>query len=171
MKITDLKNEDYNPYYGTYIANLGENDLKQALKDDLDVFKSYLESVDSEKLNFAYEKGKWTIAEVVLHIIDTERIFQYRALCIARNDKASFPGFEQDDYVVFSNANTRTKNSIINEFVTVRNATITLFDSFDEAIMLKRGEASNSPLSVAAAGFIITGHLRHHLRILKERYV
>lgn len=171
MKITALKKEDYNPYYGTYIAYLGENDLKQALNNDLEVLVSFIMNMEPEKLTYAYEKGKWTVAEVLLHIIDTERIFQYRSLCIARNDKTSFPGFEQDDYVVHANANTRTKKSILAEFVAVRNATITLFDSFEEAIMLKRGEASNSPLSVAAAGFIITGHLRHHLRILKERYV
>tara|TARA_R110002051_G_scaffold130577_2_gene204405 strand:+ start:14144 stop:14659 length:516 start_codon:yes stop_codon:yes gene_type:complete len=171
MKISDLKKEDYNPYYATYIAYLKEEDLKKALKDDLVFFRNFMGNMEADKLSYAYEKGKWSVAEVLLHIIDTERIFQYRALCIARNDKTSFPGFDQDEYVVNANANTRNIADLLDEFNAVRNASITLFDSFNEEVLLKRGEASNSPLSVAAAGFIMTGHLRHHLRILKERYM
>jgi len=171
MKISDLKKEDYNPYYGTYIAYLKEEGLKKALKDDVDFFRNFMSSLDADKLSYAYEKGKWSVAEVLLHVIDTERIFQYRALCIARNDKTSFPGFDQDEYVVNANSNARSIADILEEFCAVRNASITLFDSFNDEVLLKRGEASNSPLSVAAAGFIISGHLRHHLRILKERYM
>lgn len=170
MKIASLKKEDYNPYYGTYIAYVKEEELKTALGRDLEVFQNFISNLSEEKLVYRYKNNKWTIAELIVHIIDTERIFQYRALCIARNDKSSLPGFEQDDYVANSESNSRSKESLLQEFISVRKATISLFDSFSANQLQKRGEASNSPLSTAAAGFIITGHLRHHLRILREYY-
>lgn len=170
MITSQLKVEDYNPYYQTYINALGEVDLQESLHSGLTQFKALLAKIPDEKFTFSYADGKWTIAEVLLHIIDTERVFQYRALCFSRNDKAALPGFDQDDYVASVNANGRSKESILNEFTAVRNATIALFNSYNENDLQKRGVASSSPLSVAAAGFILSGHLKHHLQVVQERY-
>ena len=171
MKVSQLVPEDYNPYYKTYIDALGGVTLNDALKNGLEEIKKLLSTIPDDKLSFRYADGKWTIAEVLLHIIDTERVFQYRALCFSRNDKALFPGFDQDAYVENSNAAKRTKESILQEFIAVRASTIALFQSFDENDLQKRGVASNSTMSVAAAGFIISGHLKHHQKILVERYL
>tara|TARA_R110002050_G_scaffold16019_2_gene49077 strand:+ start:176985 stop:177506 length:522 start_codon:yes stop_codon:yes gene_type:complete len=171
MKASELSPEDYNPYYHNYISTLQDENLIPTLNKDLDNTKDFIEKIGNKKWNFAYGKDKWTTVEVLLHIIDTERVFQYRALCFARNDKSLFPGFDQDDYVMHSNANTRSKENILNEFIAVRKSTIALFESLDENILQKRGVASNSAMSVAATGFIILGHARHHQRILEERYL
>jgi len=171
MKISTLKQEDYNPYYSNYIANLKDDTLLEALEQDLESFQEFIISIAANKLVSTYAKDRWTIAEILVHITDTERVFQYRALCIARNDKSSFPGFEQDDYVANANSNNRSKESLLNEFIAVRKSTIALFTSLSNTSLQKRGEASNSALSVAAAGFIISGHLRHHKKIVEERYL
>tara|TARA_R110000796_G_scaffold88850_6_gene192070 strand:- start:139749 stop:140309 length:561 start_codon:yes stop_codon:yes gene_type:complete len=170
MKVSQLPSEDYNPFYQTYISTLKDISLLDALYDGLDNFKNNIETIPIEKWNFSYADGKWSVVEVLLHIIDTERVFQYRGLCFSRNDENHFPGFEQDDYVLSGNAKTRSKESILNEFIAVRKSTIALFESFDQKVLQKRGVASNSLMSVAATGFIISGHLKHHLRILQERY-
>ena len=171
MKVSQLSEEDYNPYYKTYINALGDVDLKDVLEFGLQEFTKFVQAIPEDKLTFKYAAGKWTIAEVLLHIIDTERVFQYRALCFSRNDKAFFPGFEQDDYVENSNANSRSKEQLLLEFKAVRASTQALFNSFNAMDLQKRGVASNSTMSVAAAGFIIAGHLKHHQRILVERYL
>jgi len=171
MKVSQLSSEDYNPFYETYITTLKkDSSLLEAFYDGLNDFKHNIERIPMEKWNFSYDDGKWSVVEVLQHIIDTERVFQYRALCFSRSDENHFPGFEQDDYVLSSNASTRSKESILAEFIAVRKSTIALFESFDQKVLQKRGVASNSLMSVAAAGFIISGHLRHHQRILEERY-
>lgn len=130
-----------------------------------------MDEISDKKLGFAYAEGKWTLAEAIVHIIDTERIFQYRSLRIARNDKTPLPGFDQDDYVPQSNASGRSTTSLIEEYKAVRDATITLFSSFDEEAMLRIGIASDSKMSTRALGFIISGHQAHHVKIIKERYL
>jgi len=111
------------------------------------------------------------VAEVLIHITDTERVFQYRALRFARKDKTPLPGFDQDAYVPFSMANTRSIDAVINEYKSVRQSTISLYETFDEAVLKQIGIASNADMSVGALGFIICGHQRHHRNILKERYL
>ena len=139
MKVSQLSSEDYNPFYQTYITTLKkDSNLLGALYDGLDDFKHNIESIPIEKWNFSYNDEKWSVVEVLLHIIDTERVFQYRALCFSRSDENHFPGFEQDDYVLSSNARTRSKESILNEFIAVRKSTIALFESFDQKILFRR---------------------------------
>ena len=150
---------------------LGNVDLLEELKAGKSNFLSLFEKISEEKLDFAYEEGKWTLAEAIVHTIDTERIFQYRALCIARNDKTPFPGFDQDAYVPYSNASNRTKKDLIEEYKAVRDSTISLFNSFDEESIKRIGTASGSKMSVRALGFIISGHQAHHIRIIEERYL
>ena len=171
MLLSELPTSEYNPFYHTYVMALGNVELLDELRNGKQVLLSLLEEIPEEKLTYAYAEGKWTLAEALVHMLDTERIFQYRALCIARNDKSEFPGFDQDAYVPVSNANNRSKKDLINEYVAVRDSSITLFASLDEEALKRVGVASGSKMSVRALGFITSGHQAHHVRILRERYL
>ncbi|WP_421804795.1 DinB family protein [Flagellimonas sp.] len=171
MFLSELPTSEYNPFYHTYVMALGDVDLLDELRNGKQVLLSLLEEIPEEKLTYAYAEGKWTLAEALVHMLDTERIFQYRALCIARNDKSEFPGFDQDAYVPVSNANNRSKKDLIDEYVAVRDSSITLFASLDEEALKRVGVASGSKMSVRALGFITSGHQAHHVRILRERYL
>ena len=146
-------------------------ELMDGLRTGMDHFVSQVNGIPEEKLTYAYGEGKWTVLEVLVHLIDTERIFQYRALRFYRNDKTALPGFDQDEYVPASNANKRTKESIIKEFLAVRQSTIALFETFEEGELNRTGLASSAKMSVGAAGLIISGHQKHHQAILENRYL
>ena len=134
-------------------------------------FVELINEVPENKLSFAYAEGKWTLAELLMHIIDAERVFQYRALRFARNDKTPMAGFDQNDYVPECNAKGRSKKDLLEEYAAVRESTILLFQSFDEEALKRVGNASGSDMSTRAMGFIICGHQAHHLNIIKERYL
>jgi len=170
MVSTDLSPKEYHSYYSSYIDILGTTPLEEALHEGLSDLSKVVAVLSEDKLTYAYAADKWTIAEVLVHVIDAERVFQYRALRFARNDKADLVGFEQDEYVPESRANQRTKAEIFSEFEAVRASTISLFKSFDVEQMARVGVANASPMSVRALGFVICGHLAHHLRVLRERY-
>lgn len=170
MKVSELEHNDCSDFYKKYIATLGEVELLAVLKRQLNDFPDFLKNISKEKLQYAYAEEKWTVAEVVQHIIDTERVFQYRALCFSRNDQTPLPGFDQDTYVPESNANNKTIENLIEEYRSVRSSTVSLFTHFDSAVLKRSGFASNAPMSVGATGFIICGHLGHHNKILRERY-
>ena len=171
MKPSALQSTDYNPYYQTYISKLGDTDLLESMSNQLNNFPKFIASIPGDKWHYAYGEGKWTVVEALVHIIDTERIFQYRALRFARNDETHLPGFDQDRYVPNSSANRRTSESIIEEYEAVRRSSLTLFSSFDEQTLQRSGVASGSQMSVAALGFISVGHQRHHRDIIRERYL
>ncbi|MFK7811291.1 MAG: DinB family protein [Maribacter sp.] len=171
MKASELVEGDYNPYYKIYVDKLGETELLTTLEKQLKNFPNFMASIPEDKLKYAYASGKWTVLESLQHIIDTERVFQYRALRFSRNDKTALQGFDQDDFVPESNANTKSIDSLIDEYKTVRASTLSLFKSFDELVLKRLGTASNSPMSVAAIGFITCGHQRHHRDIIRERYL
>lgn len=162
---------DYNPYYDRYINLIEGDDINEVLKNQIKLSEVFLKTLTEEHGNYSYEDGKWTVREVIGHLIDTERIMAYRALVFARNEKQPLPGFEQDDYVAESNFNERTLDDLVNEFIAVRNSNIILFKSFDKNILVRKGIASDNEISVIALIYIIAGHEKHHLRILKERYL
>lgn len=166
-----LNSTEFNPYYEGYINNAADEDIVHGLKQNLNKCVAFYSNIQSDKHDFAYAEGKWTVKDVLLHIIDTERIFAYRALRIARNDATPMAGFEQDDYVANSNTANRSLDSLIAEYKSVRLASISLFESFNQDHLMKIGTASNSTISVRAIGYILTGHENHHNRILKERYL
>ncbi len=170
MRIPELKPTDCSGFYKKYITTLGEAELMAVLEKQLIDFSHFLENISQEKLRYAYAEGKWTLAEVIEHIIDTERVFQYRALCFSRNDQTPLPGFDQDAYVLESNASNKTIGNFTDEFRSVRTATLSLFSSFNDAVLQRVGTASNAAMSVGASGFIICGHLEHHRKIVLERY-
>jgi hypothetical protein len=130
-----------------------------------------MESIPLSKHDYAYAPGKWTLKEVLQHIIDTERVFCYRALCIARKEAQSLPGFDENSYAANSKASNRDWNDLIEEFKVVRAGSKFLFDSFDSEQMENSGVANKNPLYVSGIGYIIAGHAQHHLHIIRERYL
>ncbi|MDQ6610732.1 MAG: DinB family protein [Bacteroidota bacterium] len=158
-------------WYHNYINLVLEEDAKSAIKKNSDIAIAFLQSIPEEKWDYRYAEGKWSIKELVQHLIDTERIFAYRALTFARGDKTGLPGFEENEYAAASKAGRRTKESLIDELKVVRLATEMLFHSFDEEQLKLMGTANNNPISVNTIGFIIPGHLKHHINVLKERYL
>ncbi|MCK0157855.1 DinB family protein [Cellulophaga sp. F20128] len=170
MKAIALSEQEYNIYYKRYIDLVASVDLLDALHQTKSEFESLMLRIPEDKVYVAYAVNKWTIAEVLVHIIDTERVFQYRALCFSRFDGTPLPGYEQDDYVNNSRAEARSKNELLDEFIAVRASTIKLFETFNETQLRFIGNANNSPLSAAAAGFIICGHQIHHAQIITEKY-
>jgi hypothetical protein len=158
-------------FYQGYVKQLSEGTVVRNLRTSGEIITDLFASIPAEKGDFAYASDKWTIKEVLLHITDAERIFAYRALRFARNDKTDLPGFEQNDYVPASQAHARTMNSLIAEFLTVRVSTISLFETFDEEVMKRTGTANKYGVSVEALGYIISGHCLHHANIINERYL
>lgn len=163
---------DYDPYYKRYISMISdsENIIENLRKQKDDSYK-FLKSIPGEKAGFAYAPGKWTIKEVLGHIIDTEKVMAYRALCIARGEKKALPGFEQDDYVKEGKFNKRELSELIEEFKKVREVNLLLFNNFEDDILDKRGNANNVEITVLALLFIIAGHELHHMKILKDKYL
>nr|WP_299382025.1 DinB family protein [Allomuricauda sp.] len=172
MLSSELSTSEYNQFYHTYILALGgEVKLIDQLVDGKDIFLSFLKDIPQDKLGYAYGPGKWTLTEVLMHIVDAERVFQYRALRFARKDNTPLPGFDQDIYVPESNANRKTKEEIMQEYRSVRESTIALYKSFSDDVLLRMGTASGSGMSVRAQGFVICGHQAHHMKIIRERYL
>lgn len=170
MKLSELKENEFNYFYATYLKKVGDETLLQALASSKDWFVAYTTACSNEQLAYRYAEDKWTVAEVLLHLIDSERIFQYRAFRFSRKDSTPLPGFDQDVYVKECHSESRGKEDIITEFLTVRNATVQLFEQMDKDRLGQIGVASGMPWSVAALGFVISGHAKHHAAILEERY-
>lgn len=171
MTVTDLLPDEYAPFYQTYIDAVGNIDMLEELEISLYEFIRFIQDVPLGKHDYRYAEGKWTVKDIIQHLIDAERIFSYRALRIARQDKTPLPGFEENDYVDAAQANNRHIKGLLEELATVRQATLLLFKSFSDDQMKSKGLASNAEISVRALGFITIGHLKHHQRIFKERYL
>ncbi len=158
-------------YYHRYINQVPENDLMTGLQNQTISFLKLLKKIPADKINYRYAKGKWTIKEMLLHIIDTERIFAYRALCIARQDTSALPGFDENTYADNSKAAKRDWKELIEEFKAVRQSTAILLGSFDKKQLDSTGTASGKPVYVLGIAFTIVGHINHHVGVLKERYL
>jgi uncharacterized damage-inducible protein DinB len=172
MKVTDLQPNEYSPYFKNYLSLVSEEySLTEELEIALHRLIKFVQNIPMDKFDYRYAEGKWTIKDLLQHIIDTERIFVYRALRIARNDKTELPGFEEDDYAKEANASSRSIQSLLTELAVVRQATLSLFTSLSGEEMKRTGTASNNLISVRAIGFILIGHQNHHQRIFEERYL
>jgi len=169
--VSQLKKGEYHPYYGSYISKAVYPDIVEGLQHSKIEFINFVTAIAENKLTHAYAKEKWTIAEVLMHLIDAERIFAYRALRFARKDKTSLSGFEQDDYVPNSNANNYSKEELIADFEAARNNSIALFESFSNEMLTAIGEASGSPMSTRAIGYLLVGHQKHHFTVIEEKYI
>lgn len=159
------------PYFSRYIDKVTEDDLQAAFDTQHEVIEIFFSSITEEKAGLAYAPGKWTLKELLQHIIDAERIFAYRALCIARKETINLPGFDEDSYAANSEANRRTWHGLVEEIKTVRRSTKLLFENFSEATLNNAGLSNDHPATVNAIGFIMIGHLTHHVGIIKERYL
>jgi uncharacterized damage-inducible protein DinB len=158
-------------YYHKYIAKVEETDLTKAFISHGKELVAVLKEMPAEKWDYRYAPGKWSIKELVQHLIDAERIFAYRALTFARKDKTALPGFEENDYVANSEAGRRTPESLLNEIQLVQQSTAAMFNSFSEEQLEQAGKANDNSVYVRALGFIIMGHTVHHLRVMEERYL
>ncbi len=161
----------YGDYYKNYVALVPQEELSAALEESASVPSEFWNSIPEEKGDYRYEEGKWSIKELLQHIIDTERIFSYRALAFARGEQTALPGYDENEYADRCLADARTLSDMVNELLAVRKSTIMLFKSFDDGVLDNIGKASGSNLSVRAAGFIIVGHEIHHMNVVKERYL
>jgi hypothetical protein len=163
--------DEYAPFYANYVALVPEGDILITLEAQLHDMKALLGPIGEQRAEFRYAPDKWSIKEVLGHISDSERIFAYRALRIARGDKTPLSGFEQDDYVREGSYARRKIAELLEEFAAVRRASITLFRPLDEEVWMRRGTANQKEISVLALAYITAGHERHHRRILEERYL
>lgn len=161
----------YAPHFANYIKLVQEEDLIAAIKAQQPIINNYFETISEEGSMYAYAEGKWTLKEMLQHIIDAERIFCFRALAFARREPQSVPGFEEDDYARNSNANSRSWKSLCEELKVVRSASILLFESFTAEMLDFPGTGNGKPCTANAMGFVMVGHLNHHRNIIEERYL
>jgi hypothetical protein len=162
---------DYDPYYERYISLVTGDDPIAPLAAQPGELRELLSGQSEDRGSHAYAEGKWTIKEVLSHLIDGERIFAYRALRISRGDETPIEGFEQDGYIENSHANERSFADLLDEFDLLRKANLSQFRMLDDADWSRTGTANNVSISVRALAFIMAGHIAHHVNILRERYL
>lgn len=161
----------YRPYSGVYINLVEDNRDVTELQTGFDSMKDFLLSIPEEKLDYRYAEGKWTIKEMLVHMMDTERIFAYRALRIARNDDTPLAGFDQERLVPYSNANERSLEDILEEFTVVRMSTYLLFARLKDDAWDRHTLVDNQPVNARALFYMIIGHPLHHLQVIKNKYL
>jgi len=158
------------PFYHRYIGHVTEQSLDEVLSNHLVNITPLLKSLPEEKWSYRYAPGKWTIAEMVQHLIDAERVFVYRALCFSRKDATPLPSFDEDSYALHSEAGTRSAASLLEELRVVQQGTVLFFKSLTEEQLDRSGIANNASVYVRAIAYIIAGHVLHHKAVLEERY-
>lgn len=162
---------EYAAYYDRYISLVTDDEIEPVLAAQTTELQDIFTGIPEEKGTFAYDEGKWTIKEVLSHLIDGERMFAYRALRISRGDETPIEGFEQDGYIENSHANDRSFAELLEEFNLLRRANLLLFNNLDDTGWTRVGTASENKISVRALAYIMAGHVRHHENILKEKYL
>ena len=162
---------DYNEYFARYIGLVDDKELLTAMEVNYNTFLENVEIISEEKSSFRYADDKWSIKELISHIIDTERIFAYRALRFSRNDKTELSGYDENHYASFCRADERSIADLIHEFDVTRQSTIALYKSFDKTMLDRNGSANGIEIGVTSIGYLIAGHCQHHINILNERYI
>lgn len=162
---------DHAAYYITYISKVEADEVKEIISTYSEPLLQFYTSLPEEKANYRYDEGKWTVKELLQHLIDAERIFSYRALRIARRDVTPLPGFDENSYTPVSKASERSLQSLKDEFIAVRKATDIMLNTFNEEQLSQKGIASEQPVTANAIAFIIYGHMIHHKQVLEERYL
>jgi hypothetical protein len=163
--------DEHVEYYSRYISQVPDGDLIAMLRDQIMETVGLLRGLSSEQGNYAYAPGKWTIKEVIGHLSDAERVFQYRALTFARSPGTALPGFDENAWVPAGNFGVRTLDDLLEEYQVVRAATVQLARHLDEETLKRRGSANGNDISVRALLYIIAGHERHHVALFRERYL
>ncbi|MBK7499384.1 MAG: DinB family protein [Ignavibacteriales bacterium] len=162
---------DYGEYYQKYVDLVKGDDIFRILVEQNMDSQNVLNSFSESKGNYKYAEGKWTVKEVIGHMMDVERIFAYRALCIARGETNPLPGMDQDMYVSNGNFNKRQLFDLNYEYRLLRESNILLFGGFDKSVLQNKGTASGYEVTVLALMFMTVGHEKHHLNVLMERYI
>lgn len=158
------------PYLKQYVDLVPQDDLIEGLHKTHTASQKILNAVSEERGNFRYAEGKWSVKEIISHLIDTERIFCYRALSIARGEQINLPGYDHNAYTANSLADNRTMKDLIAEFASLRLSTIQLFMSFSDEVLARTGTTNNYEVDVNTLGFMIAGHEIHHIKVLMEKY-
>jgi len=171
VRMNKPSSDEYAAYYQKYVALLPDADVVATLNQQLESTRTLLGSIDEAQAGSRYAPDKWSIKELVGHLIDTERVFAYRAMRFARNDQTPVSGFEQDDYVFNGDFDSRTLADLAAEFEHLRRSNIHFFKALSEAAWSRRGTANDSEVSVRALAHIIAGHEVHHVNILRTRYL
>lgn len=162
---------EHRPYFEKYINLVADGELPAILSEQEARFRPFYASISEEQAALRYAPGKWSVKQVLAHVTDTERVFGFRAFAFSRGEQMPLPSFEQDDYVKAVDFDATPWRAIVDEFATVRAATIALFASMTPEMLLRQGTASNATLSVRAAGFIIAGHEVYHALAIREQYL
>ena len=162
---------EYPEYYDRYVQLVPEGDIFEILEQQAANLVELLATVDEAKANYRYAPEKWSIKEVIGHLMDVERVFCYRALRFSRNDAEPLPGFDQDDYVANSNFSQRSLQDLLAEYQVLRQSTLLMLKGFDDEMLLREGIANDNEFTVRALMYIIAGHELHHLNILKTKYL
>lgn len=162
---------EYAPYYESYIAYVSETDILPVLRSQMDELDVLLEHVEPNRETYRYAEGKWSIREIVGHLIDGERVFGYRAFCIARGEQQNLPGFDQDDYMLTAPYNGIELEDLLSELRLIRLGNIAMLRTLDEEAWSRIGTANDNQVTVRALVFIMAGHVRHHMNVLRERYL
>ena len=165
MKSSRPRPDEYDVAFERYVSRVPETDILAALE-----LAAVLASVPLEREEYRYAPGKWTIRDVVGHILDAERVFGYRALCVARGDKASLPGFEENDYAANAGSDRRTLASFAAEFTSLRASHVLMLQHVDDAGWVRVGTANALPVTPRSLAYILVGHVRHHVAVLREKY-
>jgi uncharacterized damage-inducible protein DinB len=163
--------EDYIPYYHYYIGLVKDSDVIPALENTKQEILNFIKSLPEEKADYAYAPGKWSIKQVLNHIIDTERIFGYRALRFARGDAQAVPAFDENLYAQNASLQNSSLALLCEEFETVRKANQLLFQQLNDAELALKGQTAAGEVSVLSIGFMLCGHGLHHLKVIQERYL
>ncbi len=161
---------DYAPSSEVYVSLVETGDIRKIIADSLSGLSAFLSAIPENKSEYAYAAGKWTTKQVLQHTIDAEKVFAYRAMCIARGEKQHLPGFDHDGYAEHADVSGRSLEGLKEEMLLVRKLTIMLFEHLSDKALNERGFASTHEVTTLALGYILLGHWRHHEKILKEKY-
>lgn len=162
---------EFPSYFARYVSQVATDSVAEAIQRYAAVLNDFYTSLPEDKANYRYAEGKWTIKELLQHVIDAERIFAYRILCISRKDKTPLASFDEDSYAQHAQADKRSFASLKEEFVAVRRSSDLLLTSLSQEQLAEQGTASNLSVTANAIGFILFGHLLHHKAVLEERYL
>jgi len=162
---------EYAPYVVEYFRFVPEGNVLEHMMESVDSTPEFFRAIPPDTTDIPHKPGEWTVKEILQHISDDERIYAYRALRFARNDDTELPSFEQDDFAAHSEANGRRLDSLIDEYVSVRLSTLSLFDGLPESALARQGIANGNPMSVRAAAYHILGHELHHLDSIRSNYL
>ena len=170
MNLARPEAAEYAPFYAGYVARVSEDDVLKALSKQQDEVRALAGSLPLAKESFRYADGKWSVRQVLGHLVDGERVFGYRAFCFSRGEQAALPGFDENEYVAAAGADRFPAAELAEEFAAVRASNLLFLRRLSAAEAARVGTASGKPISVRALAYIMAGHPRHHLAVLRERY-